>query len=94
MDIAKKQGEEEAHMIDTNINDAILDGPSAMQKFVKIAVREPVFQSGQFMLDALRPVTDVSSQMSKHKKNFIKDMMEQLWYKSKYVINGKCWRKT
>jgi hypothetical protein len=39
MDIAKKQVEDGAHVIDINVvDDGMLDGLSAMQKFVKIAV--------------------------------------------------------
>jgi hypothetical protein len=42
MDIAKKQVEDGAHAMDINVvDDGMLDGLSAMQKFVKIAVTEP-----------------------------------------------------
>ena len=42
MDIAKKQVEDGAHVIDINVDDGMLDGLAAMQKFVKIA-RSPFF---------------------------------------------------
>jgi 5-methyltetrahydrofolate--homocysteine methyltransferase len=41
MDIAKKQVEDGAHVIDINVDDRMLDGLAAMQKFVKIAVTVP-----------------------------------------------------
>jgi 5-methyltetrahydrofolate--homocysteine methyltransferase len=40
MDIAKAQVEDGAHVIDINVDDGLLDGLAAMQKFVKIAVTE------------------------------------------------------
>jgi 5-methyltetrahydrofolate--homocysteine methyltransferase len=52
MDIAKKQVEDGAHVIDINVDDGMLDGLSAMQKFVKIAVTEPEVSKVPFMLDA------------------------------------------
>ena len=52
MDIAKKQVEDGAHVIDINVDDGLLDGLSAMQKFVKIAVTEPEISKVPFMLDA------------------------------------------
>jgi 5-methyltetrahydrofolate--homocysteine methyltransferase len=39
--IAKKQVDDGAHVIDINVDDGMLDGLAAMQKFVKIAVTEP-----------------------------------------------------
>jgi cobalamin-dependent methionine synthase I len=41
MDIAKKQVDDGAHVIDINVEDGMLDGLAAMQKFMKIAVTEP-----------------------------------------------------
>jgi 5-methyltetrahydrofolate--homocysteine methyltransferase len=42
MDIANKQVEDGAHVIDINVvDDGMLDGLSDIQKFVKIAVTEP-----------------------------------------------------
>eukprot|EP00519_Triparma_laevis_P012690 CAMPEP_0182496176 /NCGR_PEP_ID=MMETSP1321-20130603/4857_1 /TAXON_ID=91990 /ORGANISM="Bolidomonas sp., Strain RCC1657" /LENGTH=93 /DNA_ID=CAMNT_0024699719 /DNA_START=1 /DNA_END=279 /DNA_ORIENTATION=+ len=41
MDIAKQQVADGAHVIDINVDDGMLDGVAAMQKFVKIAVTEP-----------------------------------------------------
>ena len=52
MDIAKKQVEDGAHVVDINVDDGMLDGLSAMQKFVKIAVTEPEIAKAPFMLDA------------------------------------------
>ena len=52
MDIAKKQIEDGAHVIDINVDDGLLDGLAAMQKFVKIAVTEPEVSKVPFMLDA------------------------------------------
>jgi 5-methyltetrahydrofolate--homocysteine methyltransferase len=52
MDIAKKQVEDGAHVIDINVDDGLLDGVAAMQKFVKIAVTEPDVSKVPFMLDA------------------------------------------
>ena len=52
MDIAKKQVEDGAHVIDINVDDGMLDGMAAMQKFVKIAVTEPEVAKVPFMLDA------------------------------------------
>ena len=52
MDIAKKQVEDGAHVLDINVDDGLLDGLAAMQKFVKIAVTEPEVSKVPFMLDA------------------------------------------
>ena len=52
MDIAKAQVEDGAHVIDINVDDGMLDGLAAMQKFVKIAVTEPEISKVPFMLDA------------------------------------------
>ena len=52
MDIAKKQVVDGAHVIDINVDDGMLDGLSAMQKFVKIAVTEPEVAKVPFMLDS------------------------------------------
>uniref|UniRef100_A0A7S1BX79 methionine synthase n=1 Tax=Corethron hystrix TaxID=216773 RepID=A0A7S1BX79_9STRA len=52
MDIAKKQVTDGAHVIDINVDDGMLDGLAAMQKFVKIAVTEPDVGKVPFMLDA------------------------------------------
>ena len=50
MDIAKKQVEDGAHVIDINVDDGLLDGVAAMQKFVKIAITEPDVSKGKFFL--------------------------------------------
>merc|ERR1719343_80766 len=52
MDIAKRQVEDGAHVIDINVDDGMLDGMAAMQKFIKIAITEPDVAKAPFMLDA------------------------------------------
>jgi 5-methyltetrahydrofolate--homocysteine methyltransferase len=52
MDIAKKQVEDGAHIIDINVDDGMLDGLAAMQKFIKIAVTEPEVSKRPFMIDS------------------------------------------
>merc|ERR1719487_2342573 len=52
MDIAKKQVEDGAHVIDINVDDGMLDGLAAMQKFIKIAVTEPDVAKRPFMIDS------------------------------------------
>merc|ERR1711871_855006 len=52
MDIAKKQVVDGAHVIDINVDDGMLDGLAAMQKFCKIAVTEPEVAKAPFMLDS------------------------------------------
>nr|UKS50382.1 B12-dependent methionine synthase isoform 2 [Karenia mikimotoi] len=52
MDIAKKQVKDGAHIIDVNVDDGMLDGMEAMQKFIKIAVTEPDVSKRPFMIDS------------------------------------------
>jgi len=52
MDIAKQQVEDGAHIIDVNVDDGMLDGLAAMQKFIKIAVTEPEVSKRPFMIDS------------------------------------------
>jgi len=52
MDVAKQQVVDGANVIDINVDDGMLDGTAAMQKFVKIAVTEPEIAKVPFMLDA------------------------------------------
>jgi 5-methyltetrahydrofolate--homocysteine methyltransferase len=52
MDIAKQQVIDGANVIDINVDDGMLDGINAMQKFVKIAITEPEISKVPFMLDA------------------------------------------
>ena len=52
MDIAKKQVEDGAHVIDINVDDGMRDSLAAMQTFVKTAVTEPKVTKVLFMLDA------------------------------------------
>ena len=49
MDIAKKQVEDGAYLIDIKV-DGMLDGILAMQKFVKIVITEPEVSKSPFML--------------------------------------------
>uniref|UniRef100_A0A7S2XWE9 Methionine synthase n=1 Tax=Fibrocapsa japonica TaxID=94617 RepID=A0A7S2XWE9_9STRA len=52
MDIAKKQVEDGAMVLDINVDDGMLDGVAAMQKFLKIAVTEPEISKVPFMIDS------------------------------------------
>ncbi|KAJ8598271.1 hypothetical protein CTAYLR_005991 [Chrysophaeum taylorii] len=52
MDIAKDQVEAGAHVIDVNVDDGMLDGLMAMQKFIKMAVTEPDVAKVPFMIDS------------------------------------------
>jgi len=52
MDIAKDQVEAGAHIVDINVDDGMLDGLAAMQKFVKMAVTEPDVSKAPFMIDS------------------------------------------
>ena len=54
MDIAKKQVEDGSHLIDIKVDDGILDGMLAMQKFVKIVITEPEVSKSPFILDAFK----------------------------------------
>lgn len=52
MDVAKQQAEDGAMVIDINLDDGLLDGMAAMQKFCKIAVTEPDVSKVPFMIDS------------------------------------------
>jgi len=52
MDIAKQQVEDGAMVLDINVDDGMLDGVAAMQKFLKIAVTEPEISKVPFMIDS------------------------------------------
>eukprot|EP00903_Cladosiphon_okamuranus_P009574 g9116.t1 len=52
MDVAKQQVEDGAMVIDINLDDGLLDGMAAMQKFCKIAVTEPDVSKVPFMIDS------------------------------------------
>mmetsp|Transcript_5527 Transcript_5527/g.7789 ORF Transcript_5527/g.7789 Transcript_5527/m.7789 type:complete len:1431 (+) Transcript_5527:1-4293(+) len=52
MDIAKDQVENGAHIVDVNVDDGMLDGMNAMQKFIKMAVTEPDVSKVPFMIDS------------------------------------------
>ena len=52
LDVAKKQIVDGAHVIDINLDDGMVDGLAAMQKFVKMAVTEPEVAKVPMMIDA------------------------------------------
>jgi 5-methyltetrahydrofolate--homocysteine methyltransferase len=52
MDVAKKQLVDGAHVVDINLDDGLIDGVSAMEKFCKIAVTEPDVSKAPFMIDS------------------------------------------
>eukprot|EP00611_Tribonema_gayanum_P030293 TRINITY_DN837_c0_g2_i1.p1 TRINITY_DN837_c0_g2~~TRINITY_DN837_c0_g2_i1.p1 ORF type:complete len:1283 (-),score=514.30 TRINITY_DN837_c0_g2_i1:218-4066(-) len=52
MDVAKAQVEDGAMVVDINLDDGLLDGLAAMQKFCKIAVTEPDVSKVPFMIDS------------------------------------------
>ena len=52
MDIAKQQVMDGAHVVDINLDDGMIDGVSAMEKFVKMAVTEPDIAKVPFMIDS------------------------------------------
>ena len=52
MEVAAKQVAGGAHVVDINLDDGLLDGVSAMQKFCKIAVTEPDVSKAPFMIDS------------------------------------------
>jgi len=52
MDVAKKQVEDGANVIDINVDDGMLDGVAAMERFCKIAVTEPEVSKVPFMIDS------------------------------------------
>ncbi len=59
MDVAKAQVEEGAMVIDINLDDGLLDGLAAMQKFCKLAVTEPDVCKVPFMIDSSKfPVVE------------------------------------
>ena len=52
MDVAKQQVMDGAHVVDINLDDGMIDGVSAMEKFVKMAVTEPDIAKVPFMIDS------------------------------------------
>lgn len=52
MTVAKKQVTDGANVIDINVDDGLVDGVSAMQRFCKIAVTEPDVSKVPFMIDS------------------------------------------
>jgi len=52
MEVAKKQVELGAHVVDINVDDGMLDGIAAMRKFCNMAVTEPDISKVPFMIDS------------------------------------------
>merc|ERR1719401_1696255 len=52
LEIAKKQVEQGAHVIDINMDDGLIDAVSAMTKFVNLLVAEPEASKVPFMIDS------------------------------------------
>merc|ERR1719262_194038 len=52
LEIAKKQVEQGAHVIDINMDDGLIDAVSAMTKFVNLLVTEPDASKVPFMIDS------------------------------------------
>ena len=51
MEVARKQVEDGAMVIDLNVDDGLVDGVAAMEKFLKIAMTEPDIAKVPFMID-------------------------------------------
>ena len=52
MDVARKQVEDGAMVIDLNVDDGMIDGKAAMGKFLRIAMTEPDVSKVPFMIDS------------------------------------------
>ncbi|OQR99105.1 5-methyltretrahydrofolate-homocysteine s-methyltransferase [Achlya hypogyna] len=52
MEVARAQVEEGAMVVDVNVDDGMLDGVAAMERFLKIAVTEPDVSKVPFMIDS------------------------------------------
>merc|ERR1719364_516976 len=52
LEIAIKQVEQGAHVIDINMDDGLIDGEAAMTKFVNLLVTEPEASKVPFMIDS------------------------------------------
>mgnify|MGYP005991848739 CR=1 FL=1 len=52
MEVARKQVEDGAQIIDINVDDGMLDGVAAMRKFLNIATTEPDIAKVPFMIDS------------------------------------------
>merc|ERR1711871_267814 len=52
MEVARKQVEDGAMVIDLNVDDGMVDGVRAMGKFLKIAMTEPDVSKAPFMIDS------------------------------------------
>lgn len=52
MEVARKQVEDGAQIIDVNVDDGMIDGVAAMTRFLRIAVTEPDIAKVPFMVDS------------------------------------------
>ena len=52
MEVARKQVEDGAMVVDVNVDDGMIDGVAAMEKFLKRAVTEPDISKVPFMIDS------------------------------------------
>jgi len=52
MDVAKKQVEDGAQILDINLDDGLVNGVNAMTKFIRIAITEPDVSKVPFMIDS------------------------------------------
>lgn len=52
MEVARKQVEDGAMILDVNVDDGMLDGVAAMQKFLRIAATEPEIAKVPVMIDS------------------------------------------
>jgi 5-methyltetrahydrofolate--homocysteine methyltransferase len=52
LDVAKKQVVDGAHVVDINLDDGMVDGLAAMQRFVKMIVTEPDVAKVPLMIDS------------------------------------------
>eukprot|EP00475_Leptophrys_vorax_P020250 TRINITY_DN2771_c0_g1_i13.p1 TRINITY_DN2771_c0_g1~~TRINITY_DN2771_c0_g1_i13.p1 ORF type:complete len:1172 (-),score=328.82 TRINITY_DN2771_c0_g1_i13:561-4076(-) len=52
LEVARKQVEEGAIVVDVNMDDGLLDGYAAMSRFLRLAVTEPEISKAPFMIDS------------------------------------------
>ena len=52
MAVARKQVEDGAMVLDLNVDDGMVDGVAAMERFLKIAMTEPDISKVPFMIDS------------------------------------------
>ena len=68
MAVARKQVEDGAMVLDLNVDDGMVDGVAAMQRFLKIAMTEPDISKVPF---TLIPVNSKSSRPKWAKENVL-----------------------